>query len=64
MTKESMRLISFMLKELSQLKYGYRCVVEGCYDMAINNYHLEEPTELSKDQIIDKVLEILNRRII
>ena len=64
MTKESRRLISFMLKELSQLKYGYRVIVEGCYDMAINNYHLEEPTELSKDQIIDKVLEILNGRIV
>ena len=29
--------------------------------MAINNYKIEEPTDLSKDQIIDKVLEVLNR---
>ena len=64
MTVNTDKIIIFMIRELSQLKYGYRCVVEGCYDMAINNYHLEEPTELSKDQIIDKVLEILNGRMV
>ena len=62
MTKESIQVISFMIKKLSQLKYGYREIIEGCYDMAINNYNIEEPTDLSKNQIIDKVLEILNRR--
>jgi len=61
MTKESRRLISFMIKELSQLKYGYHVIVEGCYNMAINNYKIEEPSDLSKDQIINKVLDVLNR---
>ena len=62
MTKESRRLISFMIKELSQLKYGYRVIIEGCYDMAINNYGIKKPIDLSKNQIIDKVLDILNRK--
>ena len=63
MTVNTNKVIIFMIKELSQLKYGYRCIVEGCYDMAINNYKIEEPSDLSKNQIIDKVLEILNERI-
>jgi hypothetical protein len=53
-----------MIKELSQLTYGYRVIVEGCYDTTINNYKIEKPSDLSKDQIIDKSLEILNRRSI
>jgi len=56
------KIIIFMIRELSQLKYGYRCIVEGCYDMAINNYKIKEPLDLSKNQIVDKVLEVLNRR--
>ena len=56
------KLMMFMIKELSQLTYGYRVIVEGCYDTTINNYKIEKPSDLSKDQIIDKVLEILNRR--
>ena len=62
MTVNTAKIIIFMIRELSQLKYGYRCVVEGCYDMAINNYGIKKPIDLSKNQIIDKVLEVLNGR--
>jgi hypothetical protein len=49
-----------MLRELSTMKYGYRSVVEGCYDMAISNVGYSKPEE-SKNDIVDAVIELLNQ---
>lgn len=48
-----------MITELSSLKYGYRDIVEGCYQTAITNCGYDKPTE-SMLVIIDEVIRILN----
>ncbi len=60
MTNEGYLVVSRMVAELSTCKYGYRNIVEGCYEACINNYHMTKPTD-SRDDIVDKALEILNR---
>ena len=60
MSPEANAVIMFMVRELSHLKYGTRAVIEWCYASAISpNYGLAKPIE-PKDEIIDKVIEILN----
>ncbi len=50
-------IIHFMIRKLSSCKYGYRDIVEGCYNAAVENYGFT-PVE-NKEEVIDKVIEIL-----
>jgi hypothetical protein len=59
-SQEGRTLMYHMIKELSSLKYGYRTVVEGCYDTLINNCGLKRPME-SKSEIVVNVIDILGR---
>lgn len=59
MTKQADKVIAFMVRQFSTVKYGYRTFVEGCYDAAINNYGLAKPEE-SKAEIVDAVIAALN----
>ena len=54
-------VIGRIVRELNECKYGYRAIVEGCYEACINNYLLEKPEE-SKGVIVDKAIEILNSK--
>jgi len=58
-SNEARRIMGFMITELSSLKYGYRDIVEGCYQTAITNCGYDKPTE-SMLVIIDEVIRILN----
>jgi hypothetical protein len=59
MTQEARKLMAFVIRELSTLKYGYKTIVEGCYDVAIQKYKFAVPIE-SKAEIVNKVIECLN----
>jgi len=59
MSEEATNVISFMCRELSSCKYGYKSIVEGCYDAAIKGYNMTVPNE-TKDWIVDKVISILD----
>jgi len=59
LSEEGRKIARWMLQELSQLKYGNRVVVEGCFDAAIDNYAFVAPPE-SKSIIVDKTLRMLN----
>ncbi len=54
--KEIMR---FMLRQLSSTKYGYRDVIEGCYDTANKHLEYSESDEV-RTAVVDKVIELLN----
>ena len=60
MTETANKIIFFMIKQLSTFSHGYKEIVEGAYDAAINNYGYEAPIE-GKDKIVNKVLDILAR---
>lgn len=59
LSKAGYALVKQMLLESSSLKYGYRKIVEGCYDYCIHRYGMELPQE-PKAIIVSKVIEILN----
>lgn len=60
MDSDARKLMTIMIKKLSSLKYGYRVVVEGCYNALIGNYGIKISTSSTKEEIIDKVISILN----
>lgn len=60
MSEEAVKLIGFMLKELSGMTHGYRRTVEGCFDYAVVNHGYDIPKE-SKEDIVDNVIRILNK---
>ncbi len=45
MSEEAKRIMSYMLRELSNMKYGYIGIVEGAFDTAINYYKMTIPIE-------------------
>ena len=57
-SSEALYLMTFMISELSTMKYGYRDIVKGCYWTAINNCAFPKPEE-SIDIIVDEVIRIL-----
>lgn len=57
MTQEADNIITFMIKELSSLKYCYRDIIEGCYTAALRYRNYVEPKE-GKDFVVDKVTEV------
>lgn len=57
--KEIMR---FMLRQLSSSKYGYRDVIEGCYDVANRHFEYSNSDEVRKT-VVDEVIKILNNSI-
>ena len=60
MSNEATKIINFMVLQLSSCKYGYRIIVEGCYDTAVENYSMPVPVE-TKKWIVDKVILMLNK---
>jgi len=59
MTNTANTLIHWMVGEMSTMTYGYRDIVEACYETAVMYRGFHAPTE-SKEVIVDKVIEILN----
>jgi len=55
---EALKVLSFMLKDLSSLKKEYRNTIKKSYDDAINEQGLRIPKE-SKDDIISFVSDTL-----
>ena len=51
-------VLTYMLKELSSMTYGYKNIVEGCYDDAIR-HGLAVPPE-GKDAVVNRAIAILN----
>lgn len=56
---EGRYLVYHMLSHLLSLKYGYKKIIEGCYETAINNFKLDRPPE-EKFIIVNFVLWKLN----
>lgn len=58
MSEKKKKILSFMIRKLSTMKYGYRDIVEGCYLAAIKNYHYVAPEE-GMDDVVDSAISIL-----
>jgi hypothetical protein len=54
-----MELIRAMIKELSSMKYCHKKIVEGCYDTLTENCNIPKPEGSTKDEIVEKVIQIL-----
>jgi radical SAM superfamily enzyme with C-terminal helix-hairpin-helix motif len=53
-----MELIRVMVKELSSLKYCYKEIVEGCYDLLTENYNIPKPKEKTKEEVVEEVMQL------
>ena len=58
MSIDGQNVLVFMLRNLTTMKYAYRCIVEGCFDNALNHGHKVPPE--SKDEIVDEAIKLLN----
>ena len=58
MSSERYKLISYMLGDLSSMRYMCQNTFSTCYDMAINNKGFKEPIE-GKEATIKIVIEKL-----
>ena len=58
LSKSGYAVVTRMLAESTSLKYGYKSIIEGCFDYCIRRYGMEVPPE-PKDVIVSQVMEIL-----
>jgi hypothetical protein len=54
MSNEKYLIMTFMLRELSTMKYCYKSVIDGCFDAAVNNKGYAMPTE-GKESVVEYV---------
>lgn len=59
MSNEKYLIMTFMLRELSSMKYCYKSVIDGCFDTAVNNKGYAMPSE-GKENVVSDVTDKLN----